>query len=98
MNKTIYEGRDSGLYLAGNFERFLRSTKDIEWVVGDVNPLHACFMVAHVGSPANATISYIHNGHDNLGRVKVSVYADTPEQIERVTEMIAMAKETLGRG
>ena len=88
MIKTIYEGIDSGLYVFGEFEKFMKRIPDAELVRGKFS-LGELYQVWHL---KEVTIHYENNNREMNSRTKVNLHG-TPEAISEVEKLILLEQK-----
>ena len=86
--KTVYEGIDSGLYVFGEFEKFMKEMPDAELVRGKFS-LGVLYQVWHL---KGVTIHYEHNNREVNPKTKVNLHG-TPEAISEVEKLILLEQK-----
>jgi hypothetical protein len=85
MKKTIYEGIDSGLYVFGDFEKFMKRIPAAELVRGKFS-LGELYQVWHLNE---VTIHYEHDKRETNPKVKVNLHGATAA-ISEVEKLILL--------
>lgn len=88
MKKTIYEGIDSGLYVFGEFEKFMKSVPDAELVRGKFT-LGELYQVWHL---KEVTIHYSHNNREMNSKATVNLHG-APAAIGEVEKLILLEQK-----
>jgi hypothetical protein len=88
--KPIYEGIDSGLYVFGAFEKFMKRIPAAELVRGEFS-LGELYQVWHLNE---VTIHYEHNKREVTPKVKVNLHG-APQAISNVEQLILLEQAIL---
>jgi len=88
MEKTIYGGEDNGLFVIGNFKRFMNRFKGARNILSSANLSSPAFYIYHI-FPQNVTVKYFCwcGGSDGSSYpTEVSLYGDEKavSEIERI--------------
>jgi len=83
MIKLIYEGIDSGLYVFGEFEKFMKRIPAAELVSGKFS-LGEPYQIWHLNE---VTIHYEHNKREVTPKVTVNLHG-APQAISEVEKLI----------